>query len=128
MRANVIVQDDNAAANILASNVFGMPTATQLDVSKRNLYGVYSFSVTALLLSLVTSALLDTVFDVENQNDFSDNIYLTTAVIISNYKMFNFHARQDAIMDLINNMHKKPFSAEDEAEENILTKYQKMIR
>nr|XP_031827715.1 odorant receptor 46a-like [Nomia melanderi] len=47
--------------------------------------------------------------------------------MVGNYKMFNFHTKREAIMVLINNMRKRPFSAEDQAEKNIMTKYRKMI-
>ncbi|XP_076229128.1 uncharacterized protein LOC116424882 [Nomia melanderi] len=96
-------------------------------VSKRILYRAHSLLIAILLLSLVLSSLLDIVLEVENQNDFSDNFYLTTAMMVGNYKMFNFHTKREAIMVLINNMRKRPFSAEDQAEKNIMTKYRKMI-
>ncbi|XP_076634636.1 odorant receptor 94b-like [Colletes latitarsis] len=80
-----------------------------------------------ILTTLVLSLVLDIVFNVENQDEFSDNFYVTLAPFIACCKMCNFLINRSNIAALIDNLRREPFAPANAEEIEILTRYDKII-
>ncbi|XP_053997919.1 odorant receptor Or1-like [Hylaeus anthracinus] len=76
---------------------------------KRILYNVYSSFLFLTTHALLFSQILDVVLNVKNQDEFSDNIYMTLAIFISCYKMCNFLYNRKKVAFLIDTLQKEPF-------------------
>ncbi|XP_076377243.1 odorant receptor 49b-like isoform X1 [Megalopta genalis] len=94
---------------------------------KKYLYSVYSAIITSLLLSALLSHTLDIVFNVQTQEDLSDNIIITVSVVGCICKMYTFLANRNNIMILIRALRRKPFMPVNEEEMNIKMRFDKII-
>ncbi|XP_053997918.1 odorant receptor 46a-like [Hylaeus anthracinus] len=73
------------------------------------LYNFYTVFLFLTIHSLLFTQILDVVFNVRNQNEFSDNIYESLAVFMSCCKMCSFLLNRKKVKLLIDTLQKKPF-------------------
>ncbi|XP_076223413.1 odorant receptor 46a-like isoform X2 [Nomia melanderi] len=99
---------------------------TWTSTSKKLLYKVYTVLVLIILESLLLTLILDMVFNVENQDDFSDNLYALMPVITSSCKLCSFLANRERIMGLISKVKRKPHLPTSEAEMRIQIRIDEM--
>ncbi|XP_076284734.1 uncharacterized protein LOC143211158 [Lasioglossum baleicum] len=104
-----------------------LPPASWTSTAKRRLYKVYSFLMVMPVHVRTLWSILDIVFNVQTQADFSDNFYITVAMIIAIYKMLNFLGRRDNILFLLHKMEREPFKPANEEERSIKMKFDKEI-
>ncbi|XP_076285422.1 uncharacterized protein LOC143211531 [Lasioglossum baleicum] len=89
------------------------------------LYKVYRIIILMLVLVLTLISILDIIFNVKNQDEFSDNLVLTIPMLITCCKFCSFLARGDNIIVLINTLQQKPYSPENILEKDVETKFDK---
>ncbi|XP_078053778.1 odorant receptor 49b-like [Augochlora pura] len=94
---------------------------------KRRLYSLYSTTIVSLLLSALVCHILDIVFNVQTQEDFSDNIFFTVSVLGGVCKMYTILSNRDNIMILVKTLQKEPFVPVNEEEMNIKSRFDKII-
>ncbi|XP_076179887.1 odorant receptor 10-like [Ptiloglossa arizonensis] len=93
--------------------------------SKKFLYNVYVICVMLVIHSFVLSQILDLVFIVDNQDDFSDNFYMTLAMIVTCFKMYGLLMTRENIDDLVDTLRSEPFMPMDIEETAIRTRFDK---
>ncbi|XP_076644824.1 uncharacterized protein LOC143354510 [Halictus rubicundus] len=91
--------------------------------TKKFLYKVYSVVVFVFLQVLLLMTILDMIFNVEDQDEFSDNFYSLLPEITSYCKLCSFLTNHKSIMILINSMQRKPYSPVDATEMMIETRF-----
>ncbi|XP_076377266.1 odorant receptor Or1-like [Megalopta genalis] len=89
------------------------------------LYKAYGVVVLILVQTLTLVSVLDVVFNVQNQDEFSDNLVLTLPMLITCCKFCNFLTHGNSIMLLIDTLQKKPYSPDNNDEMNIETRHDK---
>ncbi|XP_043264938.1 odorant receptor 94b-like [Colletes gigas] len=94
--------------------------------TKKFLYTVYTIFVFLAMHTLVITQILDLVFIVDNQDDFSDNFYVTLAMIITFVKMCSMLITKKNIVTLIDTLQREPFLPMDAEEFEIRTQYDSM--
>ncbi|XP_076229132.1 uncharacterized protein LOC116424883 [Nomia melanderi] len=94
--------------------------------SKKLSYKVYGFVTLFLTQTLTASAILDVAFNVKNQEEFGDNLYLTIPMAISCCKMCSFLANRESITSLLNSLQEKPYLPANTAETTIETRYDRI--
>ncbi|XP_076634650.1 uncharacterized protein LOC143348387 [Colletes latitarsis] len=92
---------------------------------KKCLYTVYTSFVLIMVHSLVISQILDIAFNVDNQNDFSENFYLTLGVFISCCKLCTLLLRRDNYATMVQTLQKEPFLPTNTDEIEILARFEK---
>ncbi|XP_031827713.1 odorant receptor Or1-like isoform X2 [Nomia melanderi] len=93
---------------------------------KKFLYNVYTTSVFAVIQALLVSEVLDLVLVVDNQDDFADNVYMMTVILITSFKMSGLMRMRANIDMLIDTLNEKPFCPVNAEELNIRTKFDNM--
>lgn len=78
-----------------------------------------------LILSLVSAQILDIIINVENQDQFSDNFYITLVVFVSGCKLSIMLKHRESILSLIESLEREPFSPMNDEEEKIQMKFNK---
>lgn len=101
--------------------------ATWTSAFKKSFYSIYRWIVFGLIQSEMAMLILDIIYNVETQDDLSDNFYLTMSLLGCNCKLFNFMIYRDQIMILISTLQKEPFLPKNAAEVDIKMKYDKII-
>ncbi|XP_076377249.1 odorant receptor 46a-like isoform X5 [Megalopta genalis] len=96
--------------------------------AKRWLYKAYSLVILVFVQYMIVIAVLDIIINVENQDQFCENFYITVASLISLYKMLNFRGRRETILMLINRLEKEPFLPMNTAEMEIKLRIEKTIQ
>ncbi|XP_076621050.1 odorant receptor 94a-like [Colletes latitarsis] len=94
--------------------------------NKKFLYTVYTFVLFVLIHSLCLTQILDIVFNVNSQDEFSENIYLTVGVFVSCFKMWNLLHNRENYAVLISKLEKKPLLPVNTEEIEIRAKFDKM--
>lgn len=94
--------------------------------SKKILYSAYTVVVWLSVHFLSVSQILDLVINVKTQDDFSDNFYVTLAVLGICVKMCTVLISRRNIGNLIDLLAKKPFSSMSNKENEIRTRYDKV--
>nr|XP_031827663.1 uncharacterized protein LOC116424851 [Nomia melanderi] len=89
-------------------------------------YKVYGFATLLMVQTVAASAILDIAFNVRNQDDFSDNLYLSMPMVISCCKMCAFLANRESITSLLNSLQEKPYSPAGTVEMSIDAKYDRI--
>ncbi|XP_043264939.1 odorant receptor 46a-like [Colletes gigas] len=92
---------------------------------KKCLYTVYTSFVLIMVHSLVISQILDIAFNVDNQDDFSENFYLTLGVFISCCKLCTLLLHRDNYATMVQTLQKEPFSPTNTDEFEILARFEK---
>ncbi|XP_076241167.1 uncharacterized protein LOC143183504 [Calliopsis andreniformis] len=93
---------------------------------KKILYKIYSIFVFLTIHTLCIFQILDLVLIVDNQDDFSDNFYVTLGVFVTCIKMCNLLFTRRNIMLMIGTLQKEPFSPQDIEEMEIQIRYHKI--
>lgn len=88
----------------------------------RFLYNAYTFLVVFLVHAFLLGEIFDLILTVENQEDFSDNIYLTLAMIVTSSKICSLLKNKKQIASLMELLQKDPFSPSTAEEEEICAK------
>ncbi|XP_076284738.1 uncharacterized protein LOC143211162 [Lasioglossum baleicum] len=91
--------------------------------TKKFLYKMHSAVVFIFLQVLLLMLILDMIFNVEDQDEFSDNFYALMPGITSFCKLCSFLANHKSIMILIYSMQRKPYAPADAAEMMIETRF-----
>ncbi|XP_012524485.2 putative odorant receptor 85d [Monomorium pharaonis] len=92
------------------------------------LYGVFTFCTLYMLNFLMLTQLIDTIFIVDNIDDFATNSSLLLSVIATFCKAITITTRRSEIINLIRMLQEKPCKACNEEEINIQMKYDRLIR
>lgn len=79
-----------------------------------------------MIYALALSQILDLIFNVDNQDDFSDNFYVTIAVFGICFKMYVLLMNRKVIKILIDALQREPFSPINIEELEIQTKFNKI--
>ncbi|XP_076223499.1 putative odorant receptor 92a [Nomia melanderi] len=93
---------------------------------KEILYRGYTVAVWLSIHLLSVSQILDLAINVKTQDDFSDNFYVTLAVLCICVKMCTVLASRAKIGNLIDLLRKKPFSSLNTEEDEIRARYDKV--
>ncbi|XP_043597639.1 odorant receptor 46a-like [Bombus pyrosoma] len=94
---------------------------------KRVLYNVYTIVVLLLLFSFETSLILDLVINVDNQDAFSENLYVTLVLFSSCCKAIVLLINRGNIEILMGVLLEKPFAPVNDEEIEIRTKFEERI-
>nr|XP_034178513.1 uncharacterized protein LOC117603448 [Osmia lignaria] len=95
---------------------------------KKFFYTVYTVILFTLLNAITFLQCLDLILVVENQDEFSDNVYLTLTMMVSCHKMYSMLAKHKNIAVLIDILNKEPFQPENEKEMEIRKEFDKKAR
>lgn len=90
---------------------------------KKSLYKSYTTVVWLMIATLVFTQILDIMINVENQDDFSDNFYITLVVFVSGCKMTILLKHRKSISSLIDSLENEPFVSMNDEEVKIRTKF-----
>lgn len=93
---------------------------------KTFLFNVYTVIVLMLVHTLVISQILDVVFIVDNEDDFSENFYVTMPMIVTSFKLCSLLASRRNIVILINALQKEPFVPMNTEEIQIRVRFNKL--
>lgn len=104
-----------------------IPPSTWKYLWKRVLYNVYTIVVLLLLFSFETSLILDLVINVDNQDDFSENLYVTLVLFSSCCKAIVLLIYRGNIETLMGVLLEKPFAPVNNEEIEIRTKFEERI-
>ncbi|XP_053997915.1 odorant receptor 46a-like [Hylaeus anthracinus] len=102
-----------------------LPPASWTSPFKKFLYNIYTIFLVFLVHSLVLTQILDIVFNCENQDDFSDNFYLTVGVFVSCCKMCNLLTSHKNYAILIETLQEEPLTPVNNDEVEIQTRFEK---
>ncbi|XP_046144666.1 uncharacterized protein LOC114872755 [Osmia bicornis bicornis] len=91
------------------------------------LYNFYGIFLTICLYILETTQLLDLMFGVESQDEFSENLYITLVFFCDSCKTVALLRRCENIVDLIETVKKEPFAAMNAEEEEIQAKFMEQV-
>ncbi|XP_033332227.2 putative odorant receptor 85d isoform X1 [Megalopta genalis] len=91
----------------------------------RYLYNVYAILFYLILHLVFFGAALDLALIVDNQNDFSENVFKTTGFAINCYKLFSMLFMKENIAALIDTLQTEPFAPVSDEELEIRTKFDK---
>ncbi|XP_076755976.1 odorant receptor 94b-like [Xylocopa sonorina] len=94
---------------------------------KKLLYNLFTLIVWLIVHTHVTAQILDIIINVENQDDFSDNIYITPTILIGGFKMTILVIYRKGILSLIDDLHTKPFITVTEEEVRIQRRFNRII-
>ncbi|XP_076241165.1 uncharacterized protein LOC143183503 [Calliopsis andreniformis] len=93
---------------------------------KKFFYNIYTVLAFFLLHTLLLFQFLDLVFNVSNQDDFSDNFYLSIGIFISCCKMWTLLINRRNFANLIETFQKNPFQPTDANEAEIQMRFDKI--
>lgn len=103
-----------------------MPPTSWKSSFKKSLYNIYTFVIWLLILSLVSSQILDIIINVKNKNEFIENFYITLVVFVTSCKMTIILRYRKNILSLMDDLQHEPFSPMTHEENEIRTKFNKM--
>lgn len=95
---------------------------------KRLGYHVYTIVILLLIHTFMLSQLLDLILIVDNSDEFTDNFYVLLAMINSCCKMLFLLANRSNIGTMIDFLMRKPFRPVESDEEEILQRFEKLVR
>ncbi|XP_076377241.1 odorant receptor Or1-like isoform X2 [Megalopta genalis] len=101
------------------------PPPTWTSNPKKLLYKVYGYLILIVVQTLTLTTILDIIFNVETQDEFSENLVLTIPMTITCCKFCSFLVYRDSIMLLINCQRRKPYSPVNEDEMKIESRFNK---
>ncbi|XP_053982820.1 uncharacterized protein LOC128878559 [Hylaeus volcanicus] len=93
---------------------------------KKFLYNVYTAMVILLIYTVLGSQVLDIFFNVENQDEFSENFYTTLAVLIGCCKMSSFLLIRSNVAILIDTLQKEPLMPQNDEEFDVRARFEKL--
>ncbi|XP_011882833.1 PREDICTED: odorant receptor 46a, isoform A-like [Vollenhovia emeryi] len=95
---------------------------------KRTVYNIYSLYVITMIYTFTILQIMDIILNVDNTDDFADNLNMMMTVLASCFKIFIACLNYDNIVALINYLTKEPFKPLDTNEMKIRQHYEKVIR
>ncbi|XP_025074597.1 odorant receptor 46a-like [Pogonomyrmex barbatus] len=95
---------------------------------KRTIYNIYRLYVISMLYTSSMSQFMDIILNVDNPDDFTDNLNMMLTMSASCYKMFIVWLNYENIVALINCLIEEPFKPLDLSEMKIRRQYDKIIR
>ncbi|XP_076648521.1 odorant receptor 46a-like isoform X2 [Halictus rubicundus] len=93
--------------------------------SKTLLYQLYRMIVILLVYSVTFYQIMDLLLVVETLDEFADNLYMLTAMMIGCQKLANMLLSHKKILDLIDTFQKEPFAPQNNEEVKIRAKFEK---
>ncbi|KAK1122359.1 hypothetical protein K0M31_009581 [Melipona bicolor] len=109
----------------VASGYFPPPTLKS--PMKRLLYNLYTVFVTFYIWSFSFTMVMDIFYNVETQEDLSDNLGLTVTVVITSCKYMNLMLKRSTIVNILDFLKNKPFLPENTREMEIYARYDNLI-
>lgn len=105
---------------------FRPPSWTSL--FKRVIYTVYRLFIIIILYTFAFLQFMDIVLNVDNPDDFTNNLYMMLNISVSGYKLLIMWINYTNIATLINKFSEEPFKPLDSGELEICRKFDKLIR
>ncbi|KAK9309030.1 hypothetical protein QLX08_001213 [Tetragonisca angustula] len=105
----------------VASGCFLPPTLKS--PMKRLLYNLYTVFVTSYIWIFSVMEVMDIFYNVETQEDLSDNLGPTVTAIITSCKYMNLVLKRRSIISLLDLLRNKPFLPENAREMEIYARY-----
>ncbi|CAL7950602.1 unnamed protein product [Xylocopa violacea] len=112
--------------NLLTSCGCWQPRSSSL--LKQYAYNVYCYYVLLLLYACTFCQFMDLLLNVETEDEFCDNIYLTLAMIVACQKIYSVLNGYKNIVVMTNMLENEPFQPETEEEAQIRNKCDKQAR
>ncbi|XP_050591278.1 odorant receptor 46a-like isoform X2 [Bombus affinis] len=109
----------------IASGYFLPPTLKS--PMKRFLYNLYTVFMTMYLWSYSLTLIMDIFYNVETQDDLSENFSVTVTVLITSCKFVSLVLGRKTIINILGLLKKKPFVPENNGEVEIYAKYDNLI-
>ncbi|XP_076241164.1 odorant receptor 4-like [Calliopsis andreniformis] len=103
-----------------------MPPPSWSSPVKKFLYNIYTVFVLLIVHTLLISQILDVIFIVDNPEDFSDNFYITVAILVCSYKTSRFLINRDMHAILMDTLDREPFSPMNKEENQIREKFDRL--
>lgn len=110
--------------NVLTILGYSRPSSWTSPLNKA-LYMVYRVFAFLTIHALLITQMLDLVLVVENQDDFSENLYMTGVMIVTCMKMFGLVTMRKNIDTLCKTLDEEPFRPVDAEEAEIRTRFDK---
>ncbi|XP_053998016.1 odorant receptor 13a-like [Hylaeus anthracinus] len=98
--------------------------ASWTSTTKKFLYNVYTIVLLLMIHALLVTQILDIVFNVENQDEFSDNFYLTLGIFVACCKMYNLLTSHKSYVILIDSLQEEPLKPVNSDEVEIQMKFE----
>ncbi|XP_011882821.1 PREDICTED: putative odorant receptor 85d [Vollenhovia emeryi] len=95
---------------------------------KRIMYDIYTILIVSLINTFTLSQLMDLILSVDNADDFTENFYVTLAMLVSCCKMFSLLRNRTNVAMLINVLMKKPCRPIEHDEIEIRQKFDKFVQ
>lgn len=95
---------------------------------KRVIYTLYRLFIIIILYTFAFLQFMDIVLNVDNPDDFTNNLYMMLNVSVSGYKLLIMWINYTNIATLINKFSEEPFKPLDSGELKICQKFDKLIR
>lgn len=92
------------------------------------MYDVYTIFIVLLINTFTLSQLMDLILNVDNADDFTENFYVTLAMLVSCCKMFSLLRNRGNITVLIDILMKKPYRPIEPDEIEIRQKFDKLVQ
>ncbi|XP_076285379.1 odorant receptor 46a-like [Lasioglossum baleicum] len=93
--------------------------------SKTLLYQLYRVIVIFLVYSITFYQIMDLLLVVETQDEFADNLYMLTAMMIGCQKLTNMLLNHRKILELMDTFQEEPFAPRNKEEVEIRAKFEK---
>ncbi|XP_072754209.1 uncharacterized protein [Anoplolepis gracilipes] len=95
---------------------------------KRAVYNLYRLFIIIILYTFAFLQFMDIVLNVDNPDDFTNNLYMMLNVSVSGYKLLIMWINYTNIATLIKKLNEEPFKPLDTGELEIRQKFDKLIR
>lgn len=97
-------------------------------LSRQIIYNSYRILLICLISAFTISQIMNIVFNINNFNEISDNIYMTLTVFIATYKIITMWIIKKHVIMIINILTEEPFKPSESCEVMVRQKYDKMIK
>lgn len=104
------------------------PPSSWTSAYKRAMYHAYTAFIIVVLYTFTVAQLLDIILNVDNPDDFSENLYIMLGMVISCCKMTGLRINQKNIKILTNILEEKPFVPLEADEIQIRHKFEQTIQ
>ncbi|XP_033175467.1 odorant receptor Or1-like [Bombus impatiens] len=109
----------------IASGYFLPPTLKS--PTKRFLYNLYTVFMTLYMWSYSLTLIMEICYNVESQDDLSENFGITVTALITSCKLMSLVIGRKTIINMLDLLKKKPFVPENNGEVQIHAKYDNLI-
>lgn len=101
---------------------------TWTSLFKRTAYNIYRLYVISMLYFFSMAQLMDIIINVENADDFTNNLNMMLTSSAACYKMFIMWLNYEKVAALINCLTKEPFKPLDQGEKEIREEFNQITR